>query len=190
MVHNSYRSFGHFPLWSSWVRIWLLNKIFGDLRLFSRCLEYLAERDPALLASLDDDPLPGAVVPGGDPVQGLFDGAEALLDRVEAGAMSADEAAAGILAQLAAADCLPPVHAWTDPAARHLDFLPEKLGRMIAWGRTQAPAALRDRLFRWDPEPLGFGGPPAAEAPAPATAATAAPTTTQEEVREPAAPAA
>ncbi len=161
MVHNSYRSFGHFPLWSSWLRIWLLNKIFGDLRLFSRCAEYLGQRDPALLASLDDDPLPGAAGDH-DPIQVLFDGAEALLDRMDAGALSADEAAAAIQSLVAASPALPPVHDWSDPAARHLDFLPEKLGRMIAWGHGEAPAVLRDRLFRWDPAALGLGGPPAA----------------------------
>jgi FADH2 O2-dependent halogenase len=162
MVHNSYRAFGHFPLWNAWVRIWLLNKIFGDLRLFSRCAEYLGERDPALLASLAADPLPGTAGDR-DPIQGLFDGAEALLDKVDAGTLSADEAAAGILELLAASPAVPPVYDWSDPAARHLDFLPEKLGRMIAWGKSEAPAVLRDRLFVWDPAVLG--PPPGSEQP-------------------------
>ncbi len=165
MVHNSYRAFGHFPLWSSWLRIWLLNKIFGDLRLFSRCVEYLGERDPALLASLDADPLPGTAGDQ-DPIQGLFDGAEALLDRVDAGTLSAAAAASGILDLLAVSPAVPPVFDWSDPAARHLDFLPEKLGRMIAWGKSAAPAVMRDRLFRWDPAALGLGGPPADPPPA------------------------
>jgi FADH2 O2-dependent halogenase len=159
MVFNSYRSFSHYPLWNGWVRIWLLNKIFGDLRLFSRCVEYLGNRDPALLASLDADPLPGQAAPGSDPIQTLFDGAEALIDRRDAGELSDEQAAAGILAQLADATWLPPIHAWSDPAVRHLDFLPEKLGRMVAWGHQEAPAALRDRMFRWDPAVLGLGGP-------------------------------
>jgi tetracycline 7-halogenase / FADH2 O2-dependent halogenase len=169
MVHNSYRALRHFPLWNAWVRIWLLNKIFGDLRLFSRCAEYLGERDPALLAGFDADPLPGTAGEQ-DPIQSLFDAAEALLDRVDAGTLSADEAAAGILGHLAASPALPPVYDWSDPAARHLDFLPEKLGRMIAWGRSEAPPVFRDRLFRWDPVALGLGGPPAVPPTAPAPA--------------------
>jgi FADH2 O2-dependent halogenase len=155
MVHNSYRAFRHYELWNGWVRIWLLNKIFGDLRLFSRCCEYLGGHDPALLASLDDDPLPGSLAAGGDPVQQLFDRGESLIDRVDAGELSAAAAAAGIFAELGAASWLPPIHAWGDPEVRHLDFLPEKLGRMVAWGHAEAPAPIRDRLFRWDPAVLG-----------------------------------
>ncbi|HLX09442.1 MAG TPA: FAD-dependent monooxygenase [Thermoanaerobaculia bacterium] len=155
MVHNSYRAFRHYELWNGWVRIWLLNKIFGDLRLFSRCCEYLGGHDPALLASLDDDPLPGSLAAGGDLVQQLFDRGESLIDRVDAGELSAAAAAAGIFAELGAASWLPPIHAWGDPEVRHLDFLPEKLGRMVAWGHAEAPAPIRDRLFRWDPAVLG-----------------------------------
>ena len=162
MVHNSYRAFRHYALWNSWVRIWLLNKIFGDLRLFSRCCEYLGEHDPRLLASLDDDPLPGMASASGDPIQPLFDRGESLLDRVDAGELPPAEAAAGILSDLAAATWLPPIHAWSDPEARHLDFLPEKLGRFVAWGHTEAPAAVGQRFFAWDPGVLGLGPPGAA----------------------------
>ena len=157
MVHNSYRAFRHYPLWNSWVRIWLLNKIFGDLRLFSRCVEYLGSHDPALLASLDDDPLPGSIAASGDPIQQLFDQGESMLDKVDAGELSRDDAACRILEQLREATWLPPIHGWGDPASRHLDFLPEKLGRMVAWGHGEAPDRIRDRFFRWDPAVLGLG---------------------------------
>ena len=60
---------------------------------------------------------------------------------------------------------LPPVHAWGDPEARHLDFLPEKLVQMIGWGFTEAPPPL-NRWFDFDPSVLG-GPPPAPEVPEP-----------------------
>ena len=48
---------------------------------------------------------------------------------------------------------------WSDPAARHLDFLPEKLAQMVGWGKTVAPPPL-GRMFDFDPSVLGKLAPP------------------------------
>ncbi|HEY0783082.1 MAG TPA: hypothetical protein VGE98_11540, partial [Thermoanaerobaculia bacterium] len=162
MVDDSYRAFPSYPLWDAWLRLWLLNKIYGDLRLFSVCVDYLEKRDPELFGILERDPLPGSLRRGADPLQDLFDDGEAQLDRYERGELSAEAAAAAILASLDGHPYMPPVRAWSDPAARHLDFLPEKLQRFLGWGFTEAPPALRERMFRFNPAVLG--PPPGAEA--------------------------
>lgn len=156
MVFNSYRAFGSYPTWNAWVRVWLANVLFGDLRLFRICIKYLNTGDKSLFASLDDDPLPLSCPPGMNPLEDLHNFGESLLDRMDAGEISADQVASGIFEMLGQLP-LPPVHRWNDPAARHLDFLPEKLMRMIGWGKMEAPPPIQ-RMFDFDPSVLG--GPP------------------------------
>ncbi|HEX9943005.1 MAG TPA: FAD-dependent monooxygenase [Thermoanaerobaculia bacterium] len=164
MVFNSYRAFGSYPMWNAWVRVWLANILFGDLRLFRICLKYLNTGDKSLFASLDEDPLPLTCPPGMNPLEDLHNFGESLLDRMDAGEITSGEVAAGIFQMLSQLP-LPPVHRWNDPAARHLDFLPEKLMRMIGWGKMEAPPPIQ-RMFDFDPSVLGGPAPVPAEAPA------------------------
>ena len=161
MVFNSFRAFGHYDTWNAWLRVWLANIIFGDLRMFRVCLKYLKTRDKAEFAALDGDPLPCSAPPGADPLEDLCDFSDRTFDRWEAGEIPAEEAAARIF-ELLGRTPLPPVHAWGDPEARHLDFLPEKLVRMIGWGMTEAPPPL-NRWFDFDPSVLGGPAPEEAE---------------------------
>jgi FADH2 O2-dependent halogenase len=163
MVNSSYQAFGHFPLWNAWVRLWLSSTLFGDLRLFRICLKYLESRDAAVFARLQDDPLPRTCPPGENLAEDLLDAGEALLAAVEEGMISPDEAAQRIFEILRVAP-LPPVHGWGDPQQLHLDFTPEKLMRMIGWGKTEAPAEVRDRMFDFNMAILG--GMSAGHAPA------------------------
>lgn len=164
MVASSYRAFPSYSTWNAWLRIWLVGKFFGDLRLFSSCMHYLESHDPATFDMLLKDPLPLSQPEGANEVDDLFLYGEALMKRVEAGEIPADAAAEQILGRFETAQCLPPVHAWSDPAANHLDYLPEKLMRTVQWGMTESPAYLRHRLFAWNPAPLMAGGPPPAAA--------------------------
>ncbi|HYO12421.1 MAG TPA: tryptophan 7-halogenase [Thermoanaerobaculia bacterium] len=159
MVFNSYRSFAHYPMWNAWVRVWLANVLFGDLRLFRLCIKSLNTGDKSVFTSLDQDPLPGTCPPGMNPLQDLHDFAESLLDKADAGEITLDQGAAGVFAMLNELP-LPPVHQWGNPTVRHLDFLPEKLMRMIGWGKTEAPEPIQ-RMFDFDPSVLG--APPQVE---------------------------
>lgn len=152
MVFNSFRSFATFDTWNAWLRLWLVNIIFGDLRMFRVCLKYLASGDVADLAALDDDPLPLSTAPGESLMEDLYRFGDATFDRWEAGEISAQEAAALIFQKLGEAN-LPPIHPWGDPEARHLDFLPEKLGQTVGWGMTAAPPSIA-RWFDFDPSVL------------------------------------
>ena len=76
-----------------------------------------------------------------------------------------DEASQRIFEHLHLAP-LPPVHGWSDPEQLHLDFTPAKLMRFIGWGKTEAPAELRDRMFDFNVAVLG-GMAADAHAPAP-----------------------
>ena len=162
MVFNSFRGFGDFDTWNAWLRLWLVNIIFGDLRMFRVCLKYLETGDLAEFESLDHDPLPLSTLPGESPMEDLYNFGDETFDRWEAGEISAQEAAAAIFERLGETN-LPPIHDWSDPAACHLDFLPEKLVQMVGWGKTVAPPALR-QMFDFDPSVLGKLAPqPVAE---------------------------
>lgn len=163
MVHNSYRAFSEYPLWNAWVRVWLATVLFGDLRLFRRCVKYLGSQDKAVFESFDLDPLPGGCPPGMNPIEDLHDHGESLLDKVDAGHITRQEAAQGILQMLSQMP-LPPIHEWGNPEVRHLDFLPEKLARMIGWGMTEAPGPIQ-AMFDFDPSVLGMGAPAPVEEP-------------------------
>jgi tetracycline 7-halogenase / FADH2 O2-dependent halogenase len=168
MVFNSFRAFGDFNAWNAWLRIWVVNIIFGDLRIFRVCLKYLKTHDKAEFAALDDDPLPMSSLPGEDPLEDLSNFGDRMFDLWDAGEITAEEAAARIFEMLDRMS-LPPIHPWGDPAARHLDFLPEKLVRMIGWGMTEAPPPL-SRLFDFDPSVLGGPAPAMAAEPEPVPA--------------------
>jgi FADH2 O2-dependent halogenase len=157
VVNNSYRAFPSFPLWNAWLRVWLIAEIFGDLRLFSICVKYLETGDKSLFDRLEADPLIGTSAPGEDEVTDLVNHAEEVLARYERGELAAEEGAAAILASLDRATCMPPVHGWGDARDLHLDFVPEKLARTIAWGLAEAPQRIRDRHFIFDPATLGMG---------------------------------
>jgi FADH2 O2-dependent halogenase len=154
MVDSSYQAFGHFPLWNAYVRLWLSSTLFGDLRLFRVCLKYLETRDASIFQSLQNDPFPRESRPGQNLVEDLMDAGEALLAAVDEGMISADEAAERLFEILRIAP-LPPIHGWGDPQQHHLDFTPEKLMRMIGWGKTEAPAEVRDRMFDFNMAILG-----------------------------------
>lgn len=154
MVNSSYQAFSSFPLWNAWVRLWLSSTLFGDLRLFRTCLKYLETRDVSCFERLDEDPLPRTSRPGVSLAEDLLDAGEALLAAVEEGMLAPDAAAERIFEHLCLAP-LPPVHGWGDPEQLHLDFTPEKLMRMIGWGKTEAPAELRDRMFDFNVAVLG-----------------------------------
>jgi len=153
MVHNSFRSFAHFDTWNAFLRVWLANIIFGDLRMFRVCLRYLESGDKAEFAALDADPLPCSQAPGDAPLEDLSRFTDATFDRWEAGELTAGQAAAEVFAQLGRTP-LPPIHAWGDSAAHHIDLLPEKLERMIEWGKTEAPSTM-NQWFDFDLKMLG-----------------------------------
>lgn len=148
MVYNSFRSFANFDTWNAFLRVWLINIIFGDLRIFRVCLKYLESGDKADFALLDDDPLPLSNAPGEYPLEDLSRCVDQTFDRWDAGEITAEQAAAAVFAQINRTP-LPPIHAWGDPAAHHIDLLPEKLEKMVAWGKTEAPESM-NRWFDFD----------------------------------------
>ena len=160
MAHGCYVAFADARLWNAWHRLWLASTLLGDLRLLGACLGFLERRDPAALSRLDDDPLPGRAAPGEDAVQDLLRAGELVMDRAAAGEIALGRAGDLVLAAIADAGWLPPIHGWANPDERHLDLLPDRLARLVEWGRTAAPPSIRRHV---DFDPAVLGTPAAAE---------------------------
>lgn len=62
-VRNAYRSMVDFKLWDAWTKIWMVLKLYGDLWIFRSIRKFEHSGDVAFLASLDEEPRPGAGAP-------------------------------------------------------------------------------------------------------------------------------
>jgi FADH2 O2-dependent halogenase len=162
MVHSSYIAFRDFGLWNAWIRIWLISKFFGDLRLFQACIRYSDSGDKSIFSHMEDDPLPGSSCASVPEVQSWVNQAAAYIGQVEAGTLTSEQATQKVYALLDKNPYLPPVYSWPDPTDRHLEFTPDKMMKTIKWGKMEAPAILRDRLFGFNPETIMrlMGAPP------------------------------
>ena len=147
IVYNAYRSMADFDLWNAWTQLWLATVVFGDTYIFRTCLKYMHSGDVSLLENLDEDPCPGARAPFAEDMRSIVNNYEAILDRFEAGELTAQEAANKMLANLENANWIPKsIYAWGSPDARHLDFN-LILEDWFTWGKSNSPSAFREGLF-------------------------------------------
>ena len=147
IIYNAYRSMSHFKLWNAWTQLWLAIVIFGDTYVFSHCLKYMDSGDVSLFEKLEEDPCPVAGAPFAADLMSILNGYEALLDQVDAGELTSEEAGDRMLALLENSDWLPKsIYPWGSAAARHLDF--NLVFRdWITWGKSKAPSAIREEVF-------------------------------------------
>ena len=149
LVHNAYRSMAHFSLWNAWTHVWLANILFSEFWLVRCCLKYLASGDRAYLSNLDATPRPGAEAPFAPMLDATLAFVESQLDRVAAGELNQGEAAGQIYRHLDEQTWLPHhIFGWGRAGERHVDFTPvEAFHRLVAWGQSAAPAAMREGMF-------------------------------------------
>jgi tetracycline 7-halogenase / FADH2 O2-dependent halogenase len=125
LVYNTFRSMASFETWNAMTQLWLAYLIFCDIHLFRSCIKYQSSGDISAFLDLDkEEPFAGAAEPFSDKFQPVLNAYEACLDKLEAGEISAQEAATKMLSLLKNADLFPQsVYRWGDPAARHLDLV-------------------------------------------------------------------
>ncbi len=147
IIYNAYRSMSHFELWNAWTQLWLATVVFGDTYIFGHCLKYMETGDVSLFEKLEEEPCPIAGAPFARDMKSIINGYEAVLDRVDAGELTAEEAGEKMLALLWDSDWLPKsIYPWGSSTARHLDF--NLIFRdWITWGKSEAPSAIREEVF-------------------------------------------
>lgn len=75
-------------------QLWLAYIILNDVHLMRSCLRYISSGDLSFFVDLDqEEPFPGGEAPFAECSKAVIDGYEALLDKVDAGELSPEEAA-------------------------------------------------------------------------------------------------
>jgi FADH2 O2-dependent halogenase len=151
IVYNTFRSMSDFSLWNAMTQLWLAYLILNDVYLFRSCLKYLSSGSLSPFIDLDtEEPYPMAKAPFAEGFKTVLDGYEALLDKVDAGEMPAEEAANQMLSLLKQSELLPQsVYPWGNPEARHVDFRahPEPIAPLILSGQEDLPSDLIEEFF-------------------------------------------
>ncbi len=161
-VRNAYRSMADFKLWDAWTKIWMALKLYGDLWIFRSIRKFEQSGDVAILASLDEEPRPGAGAPFAKYTQGLLDLTTHLLDELDRGCITVDEVSRQLLDALGKADWLPQdIYGWGNSESRHIEFTSENMMKLFEWGNKEAPEWLRKGLFDFPPPgaPSKHGAP-------------------------------
>ncbi len=152
MVNTGYMAMSHYVTWNAWLKVWISTKLYGDLWLMRTALRYAHTGDKSVLAELDTD----THVPFAEPMQHNIDLAGRVLNQVERGETTANDAAEQILSAMRSSDWLPHlIFGWGEANERHVDFSADnRMPKGLEWGKTVAPQWLRDHVFDFPLEPL------------------------------------
>jgi tetracycline 7-halogenase / FADH2 O2-dependent halogenase len=175
LIAGSYIAFRDFDLWRAWSKMWYLAWNLGVIRIAGSYYRYLETGDTAVLDRLHDAPLPGTWCPELESAQVQYDACFALMERVEAGELTAAEAVPQLAFLLGDGEASPSPLNLHDVLRRWHDGSATTQKMIHDWGRTVAPSALR-HYFDYDRatievaarQVLEAGRAPAAGVPAPA----------------------
>jgi len=155
MVAGSYSSFQDFELWNAWFRVFATGAILWNFGLIKAYIDYLAKRDPAVFAVLEEAPNRGALASDLPQNMETFSAAAAEMEAVLAGRKSKSEAAGAIFDQVSRSTFLPPHFKLANPAHRVISiFRPGSVLRLLRWSRTHAPREVSKTYFDFPLKPL------------------------------------
>lgn len=150
LVNCSYLSWGHYPLWNAWFRLWLLTGNYGQLHLQRAMMKYRQTGDARWLEPAD------ALLPGAfttlEPIVRLFEEAAVCVERYGAGELSGEAAERAIYALLEEnAALLPPFFDFVSPAERITwPSTPEKIAALLLEWVERLPEDVRAEYFDYD----------------------------------------
>jgi len=152
VISNAYKAMGDFDVWNAWTQMWLAQILFHDIYIQRHCFNYFASGDTAAFDGLLTETRPGEGAPFVAQKDAMYAEMANALDAYTAGDITADAAAETMFAELRQAEWLPKhVYDWGDEGARHVDFAdPELVGKLITWGKADAPAHIREQLFDFE----------------------------------------
>lgn len=138
LVNCSYLSWGHYPLWNAWFRLWLLTGNYGQLHLQRVMMKYRQTGNSAS-ATLE-------------PIMRLFEAAAVCVERYGAGELSGEAAERAIYALLEEnAALLPPFFDFVSPAERITwPSTPEKIAALLLEWVERLPEDVRAEYFDYD----------------------------------------
>jgi FADH2 O2-dependent halogenase len=163
LVANSYSAFRDFDLWNAFFRVWGYGALLGAMRLRTILAMHDRENDAETTRRLEHPGSMGSMSKGYAPFEALFAQSVGLVREVHRGVRAPSDAAAAIFKLLRDAEtsnALPPFD-MADPS-KLCPILPEPqaIQRLMAWGKHDAPEALRASHFGGDAAAAAASGPP------------------------------
>lgn len=153
LVHGSYVSFRHFDLWRAWSKVWFLAWHMASMRIAGTFFHYLETGDKELFKVFEQAPIPGSFSPDLPEFTALFDKLTDLIDRVEAGEVSAEDAVVLISKTFEGAEFAPTPLNLADVLRQYHDGSVESFKRMYDWGKNHSPQSLR-KYYAYDLDTL------------------------------------
>ena len=154
LVNCSYISWRHYPLWNAWFRLWLLTGNYGQLRIQQAMIKHRLTGDKRHFAALDES-LPGSFTKQ-EEIHAIFTSAARLMEQVDAGTLSVEDAEKGIYALLEKnRQYLPPFFGFTSPSERMtMPSSPEKIASLVKGWVTELPENVKREYFDYPIEAL------------------------------------
>ncbi|MER7573456.1 tryptophan 7-halogenase [Streptomyces sp. NPDC126514] len=146
LVANAYTSFGSWFLWNAWFRVWSLGQILATFEINRAYATYLDRRDPAGLERLERQ-APDGAIPDYAPVRQLLKNVSSLVQEVQKGEVDPRDASEEILAQLRAADFVPPAFGLADPDNHWTDATTVKVLQTLQWAKRDAPDEIGELVY-------------------------------------------
>jgi tetracycline 7-halogenase / FADH2 O2-dependent halogenase len=150
LVSNAYTSFGHWPLWDVWFRIWSYAQFIGTFEINRAYARYLDSRDTSVLEPLERPWWRGKLVPEASPYRPVLELLREANERTQAvqeGLADADTTARELMKMMMEADFVPPAWGLADPNSQWTDASFWEIAKTLRWAKKTAPKAVGDLTY-------------------------------------------
>jgi tetracycline 7-halogenase / FADH2 O2-dependent halogenase len=143
LVHGSYIAFRDFDLWRAWSKVWFLAWNLGSARISGTYFRYQETHDPTIFNLFEEAAFPGSFSPDLPQFQSLFKDLVTLIEEVEAGTRTPQQAVTAISETFRQASFAPAPLNLADVLRQYHDGSTEAMRRMYEWGKNASPQELR-----------------------------------------------
>ncbi|MEU5115735.1 FAD-dependent monooxygenase [Streptomyces longwoodensis] len=147
LVNSSYISWTDYDLWSAVFRIWAWGANAGVYRMQSALTKFRRDGRDSHFTDLEEVPNPGLYWPDHDGFADLYETMVKQCEAVEAGAVTAADAADLLYDRLLAADFVPKNFGYAEREVRFLNPRPKTLLKMVRWAATEADPVVRRMIL-------------------------------------------
>ncbi|MFD7712615.1 NAD(P)/FAD-dependent oxidoreductase [Streptomyces sp. NPDC059785] len=143
LVNSAFISWCDYDLWSAVFRIWAWGANAGVYRMQTALTKFRKDGRDQHFTDLEEVPYPGLYWPDHDGFAELYETMVKSCEAVEAGAVTAADAADLLYDRLLAADFVPKHFGYAERDVRFLNPQPRTLLRMVRWAATEADPVVR-----------------------------------------------
>ncbi|HEX8095758.1 NAD(P)/FAD-dependent oxidoreductase [Jatrophihabitans sp.] len=146
LVANAYTSFGDYDLWDAWFRVWSAGQVLATFEINRAYATFLDSHDTRDLLHLEKL-APNGSIPDYEPARQLLRNVSEQCKGVSVGSIDSQAAARAIMAELTAADFIPPAFGLANPDNRWFNATFPKVLKTLKWAKTEAPAPIGELVY-------------------------------------------